>query len=272
MANQIDETTSESSLNLIAYCNEIEYSANINFEMVKPISSNTTYVYENKRSYYERPNKIIYGDHDHCQIVNVIRVDGNEEPYEISTKFKVYKEKFECNEQKYSYTKSIELPTNDIDIKKMNKPCQKTLSIIYWHLLVDNIYVFRVAFRYNDIDKTTQCNVECETQSITREKFVRVFEFIKDHYVRQNATQTIIEPSSIEESSAEISIRIMTREVANVIDMSTNPHIDFDGKKLNIFQSKIFIINYLFFFDYRFHHEVCEKRNSNYSKSFSSLI
>lgn len=218
--------------------NEIEYSANIKFDTLKPFGDDIArnpLVYRNCRRYYERPNKIVWTSddgHEH-DIVNIVRVDGgfgegNAEA-KISTKFKIYKEKFslpsasdsEQQKQYYSLTGSIELPVNNVVCDKFKKSFKKMLYITYWHLLIDDRFVFRVAFRENAINEEIQCNIECETQSITRKTFVEYFQLLKSHYIQQNENMQTIEPWSrlmMGDMSLSPNICVISKERANAID------------------------------------------------------
>lgn len=242
----IREKLNPTVLSFFRSLNEIEYSANIEFETLKPFGdvSNDSCVYKNRRRYYERPEKIAWrSDDGHThKIVNIVRVDGffgdddndndengNREPI-ITTKFKIYKEKFRgsvanegteqqsTDDQTYSFTGSIELPVSNVDVGLFKKPFKKMLHITYWHLLINDKYVFRVAFRENVISGRIQCNIECETQSITRQEFVEYFQMLKAHYVYQNVWMSTIEPWGCESEPSKHSVRVISKEQANDID------------------------------------------------------
>lgn len=203
--------------------NEIEYSGNIKFDTLRPFGNDIVkdpYVYKNCRRYYERPEKIVWlSDNGYKHdIVNIVRIDGDEDP-KITTKFKIYKEHFVCQEceQRYSFTGSIELPVENCD-RRLTKPFTKMLYITYWYLLIDDRFVFRVAFRKNAINEKIRCNIECETQSITREKFVDYFQLLKSHYIYQNENMGTIEPLCADRLPSAPSISVISQEQANTVD------------------------------------------------------
>lgn len=222
--------------------NEIEYSGNIKFATLKPFGDDIVknpLVYKNCRRYYERPDKIAWlsdDNHKHS-ITNVVRVDNDDDDnISVSTKFKIYKETFNYpsvsdveQKQRYSFTGSIELPVRNVDCKRFKGPFKKMLYITYWHLLIDERLVFRVAFRENALNESIHCNIECETQAITRREFVECFQLLKSHYIYQNENMRTIEPWAIDDVPSKLSVRVISREEANELD---SRFIDekFDGK------------------------------------------
>lgn len=231
--NSIKDKLHPSVLSFFRSLNEIEYSANIKFDTLKPFGDDieqNSLVYKNCRRYYERPNKIFWTSDNGYKhgIVNVVRVDGqDDDDIKISTKFKIYKETFRFPSDDdddddtgnvYSFTGSIELPVDYVTADCFKKLFKKMLYITYWHLLINNRFVFRVAFRENAINEKIQCNIECETQSITREEFVECFEMLRAHYIYQNENMQTIEPWGIGDVPSKWSVCVISQERANEID------------------------------------------------------
>lgn len=238
MMNVIKGKLNPTVLSFFRSLNEIEYSGNIEFDTLKPFGDDiiqNPLVYKNTRRYYERPEKIVWTSDDGYKhdIVNVVRVDGDDDNSKISTKFKIYKEKFQSvsddEHQSYSFTGSIELPVEGVSGNQFKKPFKKMLYITYWHLLINDRFVFRVAFREDALNEKIQCNIECETQTITREQFVEIFQLLKSHYIYQNENMQTIEPWGIDDTSSMLSVRIISRERANELDSEFTTE-DLDGE------------------------------------------
>lgn len=204
--------------------NEIEYSGDISFGNLKPFIEDEKMIYFNKRTYYKRPWKCCLKtefDLD-VKIENIVRVDNSSI---ITSKFKIYKEKFLENCQKFKYTLSLEVSLNvdDVNLDKITKPCTKNYDITYWHLLVDDQFIFRVAFRQIEGRKDEAlCNVECETQTITRNEFTVIFEKIKDQYKKQLQDESLefLHPWIAEYST--LKVEVVTKDMASEIDLEVN--------------------------------------------------
>lgn len=195
--------------------NEIEYSGNIEFDSLRPFT-NCPFIYTNVRRYYKRPSKVVWRSDDGVShdIEHIIRVDGyNHTDRHVTSKFKVYKEKFEVNGQRYSFTGSIESTMDNSRVDNIIKPHSKMSEITFWHLSVLDKYVFRVAFHRNVDSNCVRCNIECETP-IAREEFVSIFEFLKNDYIYQNDTQQTIDPMP----NLACGYKLISIDEANTID------------------------------------------------------
>lgn len=237
--------------------NEIEYSGDIKFDTLKPFAENPL-IYNNTRKYYQRPEKIVWKSDDGYEhkIINVVRIDGREAPFYITTKFKIYQEKFMDYERKFKLTGSIEVPINKddyddnydndylIDVSRIVKPYKKCLDITFWHLLVNNKYIFRVAFRKkindhdvnDELDSTIECNIECETPWINRQDFTKIFCALEHYYVAQNDKFDSIEPWKTEDDNADAGYSILTSslDLDSVKLVSSQEASDWDNSFGNV--------------------------------------
>lgn len=208
-------------LNFFGFFNEIEYSGNYEFSTLRPFCENSL-IYHNTRRYYKRPHPI-HIDLDY-NIQNIIRIDGGNEKnddYQVSSKFKILKKKFIEYDQEFSLTASIEIPVKyDHNVSKITKPHTKCLTFTFWHLLIDDKFIFRVAFRENEKTKKIHCNIECETQTITKSEFIRIFDELIDHYVEQNENFDVISPwlDDLAQATSTLDVKIVDVETANKFD------------------------------------------------------
>lgn len=195
--------------------NEIEYSGNIVFRGKPVVPMGAFGVHASRREYFKRSIVVAhiegektksrrdaeeYDDDDRdaenpgpetkdggtrqkTRTVEVImRMDD-----EPSAKLKAAKKRYCVGGLKFTLTASVETPFPEFEV--VAAPASrgnKRTSSIYWNVTFrvgGKLYVYRVAFRYNDYDDTdvVLCNIECESAS-SPELFAIIYHMLASYY------------------------------------------------------------------------------------------
>lgn len=195
-------------LNVFGPLNEMEYSANFQSTLPPP-SYTDNYCYSIIRYYYKQSHDLYINDANATKVLisnnylpdarkvqadSILRIDFDANSggtlSHVTAKLKLFKDKFNIDNTKVTYTGAIEVPVPELhNVIKASQCYSRKRIITYWYLRMkhcNSTYRMRIAFR-RDVDQPQQqqqhyeCNVECE-DLINGARFMECFDLIYKYY------------------------------------------------------------------------------------------